>query len=78
MKCEKCVEQGLRSTIHIGASTSTLIAVSSYYDEDGNYRLDDPNVTTTGYSCSNGHHWVESNGHHWVESTGGFGQRKRL
>jgi hypothetical protein len=57
MRCPKCVSAGLRSTVAVGISTSTCIASSAYYDEDGRYHLDDPNTTTTGYSCSQGHNW---------------------
>ena len=31
-----------------------------YYDEDGNYVNNDPNIHTAHYSCSNDHRWVAS------------------
>ena len=59
MKCPTCVEEGQRSRVYPGPSMTTLMGVSRYYDEDGELVVDDPNITTTEYSCSNGHHWVE-------------------
>jgi len=58
MICPKCKELGLKSKVFVGMSTSTLMYFApyyDYYDEDGNYHYDDPNIHTTGYSCSNGH-----------------------
>lgn len=40
-----------------GRST-TLMAVDSYWDEDGREHYHDRNVTTTGYFCSRGHRWA--------------------
>lgn len=60
MKCPECVEQGLKSRMYVGYSTRTLMSAHPFYDEDGNYHHGDPNKTTTNYSCSNGHQWVES------------------
>jgi len=31
---------------------------SPYYDEDGVYHHHDTNITTSSYSCSNGHEWT--------------------
>jgi hypothetical protein len=56
MKCPRCVEQGLRSKIYPGASMSTGMASNPYFDEDGNYHNDDPNIRTS-YCCSEGHVW---------------------
>lgn len=58
MKCPVCVSEGRRSTVQVGISTATLMSGSTYYDEDGRYHNHDPNYTTTGYSCSNGHEWT--------------------
>lgn len=57
--CPECKKKGLKSKVYIGSMTSTLMAGSQYYDEEGNYHYNDPNHTTTYYSCSNGHKWSE-------------------
>lgn len=44
------------------ALTTTLIAHSGYYDEQGKWVIDDPNVITTRYTCTNGHSWEEKTG----------------
>lgn len=61
-RCPQCVAEGKRSRVYPGSSHTTLIApLGGYYDEDGIWQsAPDPNVTTTNYSCSNGHHWVET------------------
>lgn len=58
--CPECQKQGLKSRITVGSTYMTLAAVHHYYDEDGNYQVEDPNYTYTEYTCSNGHHWKES------------------
>ena len=60
LKCPECVELGKRSTVHPGASTTTLMNYTpGYYDEDGEWvEMPDPNRVTTEYSCSNGHKWM--------------------
>lgn len=61
--CKQCVKEGKKSTIYIPQyGISTLMSISpAYYDEDGNYHfIEDPNITTYNYSCSNGHSWVET------------------
>lgn len=60
MKCPECVEAGKRSHVHVGATFSTAMFSSPFYDEDGVYHLHDPNGHTTSYSCSEGHKWAES------------------
>ena len=62
MKCAECVTLGQRSTVTVGATTTTAMAVSAYYDEDGHYHYNDPNITTTEYHCSRGHRWHEQTG----------------
>lgn len=62
MKCPECKKLGLKSKVYVGASSTTLLAFTPYYDEEGNYHHNDPNVITTSYTCSNGHSWWESNG----------------
>ena len=55
MKCPQCQKEGKRSRVSVGPSSTTLMSVHSYYDEDGKFFQDDPNITTTSYSCSEGH-----------------------
>jgi len=61
-KCPACRAAGLKSTTTVGCTMTTLMATHSYYDEDGNYHFDDPNISTTSYSCSRGHSWSEADG----------------
>ena len=58
MKCPKCEEEGKRSKVYVGGSSSTLLGWTPYYDEDGNYHNNDPNRITTNYSCSEGHNFM--------------------
>lgn len=68
MKCPECVKEGARSTMTPGGfSTTTCMAFSpGHFDEDGKWVAHrDPNITTTGYTCSRGHRWmVQSGGFH--------------
>lgn len=58
MKCEQCIEGGKTSRVYSVGSTSTLMGGGGpYWDEDGVLHRHEPNVTTTGYQCSNGHSW---------------------
>ncbi len=57
MKCPFCVELKHKSRVYPGMGATTLMGWSSYYDEDGQFHSHDPNVTTTGYRCSEGHTW---------------------
>jgi len=57
VKCPKCVEEGKKSKIQIGATRRTAMGVHKYYDEDGNFHLHDPNTSTTFCTCSNGHNF---------------------
>ncbi len=57
MKCPTCVKEGKRSKVHIGHSTTTLLNVHWFYDEDGEEHCHDPNTSLTGYSCTRGHQW---------------------
>ena len=59
-RCPICKEQGIRSKVYIGTCLRTLMGISSYYDEDGNYHFKDPNITTCTYRCSNGHEFTEN------------------
>ncbi len=58
MKCPECIKNGEKSCVYIGMRTSTTMSTSCYYDEDGKLAINDPNITTTSYSCSNGHNWM--------------------
>jgi len=60
MKCLQCVEKGERSSISIGANTTTLMGHTPYYDEDGVFHNHNPNRSTVVYSCSKGHSWTVS------------------
>ena len=57
--CPYCAANGEKSIVYDNGGTSTLMAWTPYYDEDGVYHSDDPNIYTNNYSCSNGHVWSE-------------------
>lgn len=59
-KCPVCQFQGLKSIVYQGGCTATLLGWQPYYDEEGRYHSEDPNTTTCGYRCSNGHHFSTS------------------
>lgn len=59
MKCPQCVKEGKKSKVYPGVSMTTAMWCPPFYDEEGNYHHHDSNVTTTEYSCSNGHKWTE-------------------
>jgi hypothetical protein len=59
MICSECKKVGKKSKVYSGASSSTLMHCQPFYDEDGKYHNHDMNITTTNYSCSNGHSWQE-------------------
>lgn len=46
-KCPKCDSLAA----NIGTSMSTCMGYSSYYDDDGNYVNNNPNITTRYYTC---------------------------
>ncbi len=60
MKCPECVKRGNKSKVYVGCSSTTLVGWIPYYDEDGKFVSNDPNTTTTSYSCSLGHRWSET------------------
>jgi hypothetical protein len=61
MKCQKCVDAGLRSKVYApNGGVSTSMAFATYYDEDGFYHMHDPNIHTETWSCSNSHRWSRS------------------
>jgi hypothetical protein len=58
MKCSYCLEQNLRSTIHVQGGSTTLMTPTIYWDEDGKSHFHDLNINTSKYSCSNRHCWI--------------------
>jgi hypothetical protein len=60
MKCPECVKAGQRSEVYDLGSSTTLMGVHAYYDENGQHHYHDPNKTTTGYRCSKGHEWSDT------------------
>ncbi len=61
MKCPKCQKEGKESKVFPHGSSTTLMHSQPFYDEKGKYHDHDPNITTSQYSCSNGHRWTEKN-----------------
>lgn len=59
MKCARCSEEGKRSKVYVGASSSTLMMGEAFFDEEGRWHSHDPNTRATQYSCSEGHEWTE-------------------
>ena len=58
MKCQKCVNAGLKSIVYAhNALQLTLMAFQPFYNEDGIYHCHDPNTHSESWSCSNGHGW---------------------
>ena len=57
---QQCHEEGKKSWVHPGVSSTTLMYFQPYYDEEGKYHNHDGNTTITNYSCSNGRSWIES------------------
>lgn len=60
MKCPECKKAKLKSRVYPGIGSATLMYCRPFYDEDGKYHFHDLNTTTTSYSCSQGHDWVET------------------
>ena len=58
MICPHCKEEGKTSRVTGGNSQTTCMWCPPYYDEQGKYHSHDSNITTTSYSCSNGHAFV--------------------
>lgn len=59
--CPECIKEGKKSSINIGPRFSTSMNIIEYYDENGYYHFENPNIITTHFSCSNGHNWTETN-----------------
>ena len=64
MKCPFCIEEGKRSTVHLGYCTSTAMGWEPYYyNENGDVVHNvNPNTITQEYYCSNGHRWIIKSG----------------
>lgn len=61
MICDRCKEQGLKSTITERGMAHYLMAWEPYYAEDGNYHSHDVNHNGSAYRCSNGHNFRINN-----------------
>lgn len=59
MICKLCKQEGETSRLFSDGSMVTLIAFSSYWDEQGRKHSHNPNKYTTGYHCSRGHRYGE-------------------
>ena len=59
MKCPRCQDLKMKSTIFHMGSSSTLMASYPYWDEEGEHHNHDMNWTTSSYRCSRGHEWSE-------------------
>jgi len=66
-KCPICQKEGKISRVYKQGCMSTLMATYAYYDENGEYHFEDPNTTTCGYKCSEGHSFIVDNGRIRVE-----------
>lgn len=58
MKCPVCAEYNDTSIVYTGASYSSLVHCSPFY-EDGIRHYHDVNSYTTEYRCSNGHRFKQ-------------------
>lgn len=71
-RCPICQRMGVKSKVYVGGSYRTLIGWEIYYDENGVLHDEDPNITSTSYTCSNGHHFSSEetygkNGYYYIE-----------
>jgi hypothetical protein len=59
MICEKCKEEGKRSTVSRDFGTiSTDMAFYPDWDEEGVYHYHDGNISTSSFRCSNEHRFT--------------------
>jgi hypothetical protein len=66
MICEQCKTECKTSKVCPGVGATTLVYNPPFYDEHGKYHHHDSNVTTSTYTCSNGHEWsARSTGSCW-------------
>lgn len=59
MICPECKAEGQKSTVTSEGMMTTLIHVSPFWDEDGEYHYHDTNTVSEGFRCSKGHYWRE-------------------
>ena len=57
--CPQCKKEGKKSMVYPYVAFKTLMYCAPFYDPEGRFHIHDSNVTTTEYSCSNGHEWTE-------------------
>ena len=66
MRCPTCVANKQESFVYPGMSRTTCAYYQPFYDKEGKYHHHDGNTTTTDFSCSNGHQWIDNqNGKCW-------------
>ena len=58
MTCPECEANGLKSRVYSNGGSRTLMGFRTYYDEDGEYHIHDPNHFGESYDCSEGHSFV--------------------
>ena len=59
MKCPVCIKQDLKSKLYGGDSCFiTAMSGGEFYDEGGVSHRHDPNTSSYGYRCSNGHSFI--------------------
>ena len=58
--CPTCQEEKQKSIVYVMRSSMTQMMSIPYYDEDGRYHNDDPNMIMNEYRCSRGHQWRTS------------------
>ncbi len=77
MRCERCENTGTkhkvyRNDINNSYTNSEEIDSSTFWDEDDKYHNHNPGSYTAGYTCSNGHKFLEAKyGHCWCGWSGG-------
>jgi len=64
--CHDCANSGMKSTVTMGHGSITTAYCPPFHDENGSLHTHDSNVSSTTYSCSNGHQWeTKSTGGRW-------------
>jgi hypothetical protein len=56
--CDHCAGSGLKSQVRFTRQAS-MVAIDTFYDEEGHLHVHNPNTFTTRFLCANGHHWEE-------------------
>ena len=57
--CPTCQKEKQKSKVYSTLTSTTLVYVPPFWDEDGRYHKHDT-PTTYAYYCSNDHNWMES------------------